>query len=81
MAITTNPICKCKKCDNNMKSAKEHPQILDDYITKECTAGRLLGPLDPQMFPGVQVSRFGVIPKAEPGNWRLILDLSFPEGS
>ena len=32
------------------------------------------------MFLGVQVSRYGVIPKAKPGKWRLILDLSFPEG-
>ena len=63
-----------------MKSAKEHPQVVDDYIMKECLAGRLLGPLDPQMFTDVQVSRFGVIPKSEPGNWRLILDLSSPEG-
>ena len=63
-----------------MKSAKEHPQVVDDYIMKECLAGRLLGPLDPQMFTDVQVSRFGVIPKSEPGNWWLILDLSSPEG-
>ena len=27
---------------------------------------------------GVQVSPFGVIPKSEPGRWRLILDLSSP---
>ena len=71
---------KCKGCEDNMKSAKEHPQVVDDYIMKECLAGRLLGPLDPQMFTEVQVSRFGVIPKSEPGSWRLILDLSSPEG-
>ena len=59
---------KCKWCKENMKSAKEHPQVVDDYIMKECLAGRLLGPLDPQMFTDVQVSRFGVIPKSEPGN-------------
>lgn len=71
---------KCKRCVDNMKSAKEHPQVVDDYIMKECLAGRLLGPLDPQLFTEVQVSRFGVIPKAELGSWRLILDLSSPEG-
>ena len=71
---------KCKGCEDNMKSTKEHPQVVNDYIMKECLAGRLLGPLDPQMFTDVQVSRFGVIPKSEPGNWRLILDLSSPEG-
>ena len=28
----------------------------------------------------VQISRFGVIPKSQPGKWRLILDLSHPDG-
>ena len=71
---------KCKRCDDNLKSVKDHPQVIEDYIRKECTMGRLLGPFDPKLFPEVQVSRFGVIPKSEPGSWRLILDLSFPEG-
>ena len=30
-------------------------------------------------FPGVMISRFGVIPKSgQPGKWRLIVDLSAP---
>ena len=38
---------------------------------------------DPKgMCTAVQISRFGVIPKAsQPGKWRLILDLSSPDGS
>jgi len=63
-----------------MKSVKEHPQVVEDCITKECVVGRLLGSFDPQMFPEVRVSRFGVIPKAEPGSWMLILYLSSLEG-
>lgn len=47
---------------------------------RECKAGRLLGPFDSQIFPEVHVSRFEVIPKVDPGSWRLILDLS-PEGA
>ena len=39
-----------------------------------------LGPFDPASLPSVQTSRFGVIPKNTPGKWRLILDLSDPEG-
>ena len=46
----------------------------------ERQAGRVLGPFDRDQFPMVQVSPFGVIPKSEPGKWRLILDLSSPEG-
>ena len=63
-----------------MRAAKDHPQFVDSYIRKECEAGRLLGPFDPDLFPVVQISRFGVIPKSEPDSWRLILDLSYPEG-
>ena len=31
-------------------------------------------------MPEVHVSPFGVIPKSEPGKWRLIVNLSAPEG-
>ena len=71
---------KCKGSEDNMRSAKDHPQVVDSYIRKECEAGRLLGPFDPDLFLAVQISRFGVIPKSEPDSWRLILDLSYPEG-
>ena len=71
---------KWKRSEDNMRSAKDHPQVVDSYIRKECEAGRLLGPFDPDLFPAVQISRFGVIPKSEPDSWRLILDLSYPEG-
>ena len=40
----------------------------------------MLGPFSKESLPHVQVSPFGVIPKSEPGKWRLILDLSAPEG-
>ena len=40
----------------------------------------MIGPLQPDDFPFVQVSPFGVIPKKTPGKWRLIVDLSAPEG-
>lgn len=34
----------------------------------------------PSEFPQVHTSRFGVIPKGSTGKWRLILDMSSPEG-
>ena len=65
----------------NMQSAMECPEVVREYIEKECIAGRLLGPLDPVLFLEVHTSRFGVIPKSDPGSWRLIVDLSAPEGA
>jgi hypothetical protein len=65
----------------NPTSAREHPEVIREYLTKECSEGRVLGPLDPDQFPYVHTSRFGVIPKGSAGKWRLIVDLSAPEGA
>ena len=46
-----------------------------------CSDGRVLGPLDPTRFPQIHTSRFGVIPKGQTGKWRLIVDMSSPEGN
>lgn len=69
-----------KSAKRNMISATDHANVVRDYLAKECAEGRILGPFDPQHLPHVQVSPFGVIAKKEPGKWRLILDLSSPEG-
>ena len=71
---------RCLSAKRNMQSAGLHPQPIDQYIAKERSAGRIIGPL-PRELEGVQVSRFGVIPKPhQPGRWRLITDLSAPKG-
>ena len=63
----------------NMSSATHHPQVMNDYMAKELSLGRFLGPFS---FPARHVSRVGVIPKGHnTGKWRLITDLSFPEGA
>ena len=64
-----------------MKSASEHKDVVEQYLGMEREAKRVLGPLKPSDFPYVQESPFGVIPKSEPGKWRLILDLSSPQGN
>ena len=71
---------RTKKVMANMRSALEHPEVVRDYLTKECAEGRIFGPFIINQFSQVHVSRFGVIPKGNSGKWRLILDLSSPEG-
>ena len=39
-----------------------------------------MGPLSPANCPFVHTSRLGVIPKNTSGKWRLIVDMSSPEG-
>ena len=58
-----------------------HPDIVDDYLQNEITAGRVVGPFPAKSLPEVHISRFGVIPKNHhPDKWRLIVDLSYPSG-
>jgi len=67
---------------SNMRSATQHPQVVLDYITRECTERRMLELQQQDQVDGLQISRFGVIPKKnQPGKWRLITDLSSPSGA
>lgn len=71
----------CVGAKRNMLSASQHPEPIVAYISKERRAGRIIGPF-PVGMEGVQVSRFGVIPKPhKPGEWQLITDLSSPKGN
>ena len=67
---------------NNMLSATQHPEVVDQYLETECSLGRVAGPFSALPLPNLHISRFGVIPKkSSPGKWRLILDLSSPSGA
>ena len=69
-----------KSSTSNMLSTHHHPQLIRDYLMEETTAGRIVGPLQRGFLAEAHVSRFGLIPKKAPGEWRLIVDLSSPEG-
>jgi len=65
----------------NMSSALGHLSVIDAYLETEVSCRRVAGPFATMPCPELHVSRFGVIPKNnQPGQWRLILDLSSPEG-
>ena len=66
---------------SNMQTASQRPEVIREYLAEECSEGRVLGPLDPSLYPFVHTSRFGVIPKGSSGKWRLIVDMSAPEGA
>ena len=72
---------QCKPGPGNMKSVRLHEEEVERYIGSEREARRLLGPMERNRFPQVHISPFGVIPKSEPGKWRLIVDLSSPCGN
>ena len=69
-------------CKRNTSSAYKHPEVVGEYLRAECEANRVIKlPFDSNMV-NLHISRFGVIPKRNnPGKWRLILDLSHPQGT
>jgi len=65
----------------NMPLALEHPEPIDKYLAREIAGGRVLDPFPRGSIPGLQINCLGVVLKNHtPGRWRLITDLSFPEG-
>ena len=61
----------------NMKSAFEHPEVIDQYLANEVANHRVAGPFSSPPILFLHCSPFGVTPKKiQPGKWRLILDLS-----
>ena len=71
-----------KSATSNMESARQHPDIVSEYLRNEIALGRMLGPFATnEDLPPLQVNQFGVIPKGHnSGKWRLITDLSHPLG-
>ncbi len=68
----------------NMPSATEHSSVVEEYLAGEVEAGRVALAGTPQQAKalGIHCSPFGVIPKkSRPGKFRLILNLSAPEGA
>ena len=73
------PIASAKQ---NGTSAIEHLLVVESYLRSERAEGRMIGLMDSKSVPGLHTNRFGVIPKDHATNrWRLITDLSFPEGT
>lgn len=62
----------------NNPSAYKHKEVVSDYLLKELARGSVAGPFIDPPFDFLHISRFGVIPKSEEDQWRMILDLSFP---
>ena len=71
---------KLKSAKHNKPSAHQHPSVI--YLAAEVSRNRVAGPFQVSPFPNLHVSSFGVIPKkGQPDKWRLIIDLSAPEGA
>ena len=65
---------------SNLQSALQNPEIVDRKLAKEICEGRIRGPFVQPPFYNLKVSPLGVIPKKQPGEYRMIHHLSFPSG-
>ena len=74
------PAVRHRPAQRNHRSVEQRPEVIKQHIENECQTGRLLGPVPPGLVAACQVSPIGLVPKSQPGAWRLIVDLSFPEG-
>ena len=64
-----------------LDTAHQHKEVISEYLQTEIDNKRVAVPFSQEDTTGVQISRFGVIPKNhQPDKWRLIVDLSFPKG-
>lgn len=63
----------------NRPSALEHPAVVRAELCKGLQRGHTAGPFDAPPFDVFVCSPLGCVPK-KPDSWRLILDLSAPEG-
>ena len=65
-----------------MVSARDHAEVVEKYLKGEREAGRVLGPFGPnELTLAAHISPIGIIPKRHQDNaWRLIVDMSSPEG-
>ena len=66
-----------------MLSTRSHPEVVSEYAATQLALGRIaeVGLAETAKKSGIHTSPFGVIPKKHKSNkWRLILDLSSPQG-
>ncbi len=71
---------ECVSATLNCRSAYARPALIDNFLLEEIKFDCVAGPFSSPPIEGLHISRFGIIPKATPGKFRLITDLSFPQG-
>ncbi|XP_073502613.1 uncharacterized protein [Phyllobates terribilis] len=65
---------------SNLKSIEDKKDIVKEKLMKEVELGRMAGPFSVLPIENLRVSPLGLVPKKEPGKYRLIHHLSFSQG-
>ena len=72
---------RCGRISKNHHSASTMPDLILRKLEEEIRLGRVAGPFPEPPLQNLTVSPIGLVPKSVPGEFRLIFDLSFPEGN
>ena len=72
---------QCRSSVSSRPSARVHSQVVGEFLQQQVAAGFMMGPFEPQECSGVVTSSVGVVPKSTSGKFRVIVDLSRPEGA
>lgn len=64
----------------NLASVRLRPDVVSEKLAKEVSLGRMAGPFSCSPLQNLCVSPLGLVPKKEPGKFRLIHHLSYPRG-
>ena len=68
-----------KPAQKNLDNALQHKDVVSEYLQTKIDNKRDAGAFSRGDTTGVQINRFGVIPKNhQPNKWRLTVDLSYP---
>ena len=72
---------RLQSSSRNHPSSLANSQVVQSYIRGEVLASRMVGPLPQGSVQAVHCSPVGLVPKARgSGQWRMIVDLSYPNG-
>lgn len=69
------------RLSNNLPSFEKNKSVGLQKISQELCTGRIAGPFSSPPFTNIQVSPLGIVPKKNPGEFRMIHHLSYPKGS
>ena len=64
---------------NNLRSALDNPKVISEKLNIELVKGRIAGPFQEIPLKIVRISPIGLVPKTQPGTFRIIHYLSHPE--
>ncbi len=67
------------RMSTNLRSALENPQVVSKKLETERQNNRIAGPFQEIPLPNFCVSPIGLVPKKQPGKFRIIHHLSYPE--